>query len=188
MGGTLTMAGTPITPLPPMADAGPAREPARQPARRPERLFTPREPDQKYAIYDDQQDPAFDYKWEPTRIVGLSNARKLGEAHRAGWDFACASEFPDLTGCGYDFPADMVARGLLKNVEANEPIEIDDQVLLKRPKELSLKAREREKRAAYSTVANQMQRLQQAYRPADPRQPGISRRFRPMQDSFAAED
>ena len=175
-------------PVPPMGVEPPVREPTRTPARQSSRFFTPPEVHEKYHIPTEMMDPAYDYMWQPTRIAGQSNQRKLSEFHRSGWDFAKASDFPELSGYGTDYPAGMVERGLLHKLTEDEPMEVDDQILLMRPKELSREARKRDREKAYNQVENQMKRLNQAYRPADPRQPGVQRRHRPMGDEGYSEE
>ena len=175
-------------PVPPMGVEPPTREPARSAARQPARFFTAPEAHEKYHIPVEMMDPAYDYMWQPTVIAGQPNQRKLSEFHRSGWDFAKSSDFAELSGYGVEYPQAMVDRGLLHVVSADEPMEVDGQILLMRPKELSKAARKKDAERAYSQVENQMKRLQQAYRPADPRQPGVQRRHRPMADDGYTEE
>lgn len=181
MGGGLIMVG-PMT----SATTPPERTPARTSGRGPS-FFTPPEAHEKYEIPASEQDPSRDYFWAPTRIAGQPND-KLGQYYRAGWEPEVASNFPRISGFGTEYPKKMIDLGLLKNVDPNDPVLLDDLMLVSRPKEMSRAAREKEKKVAYEQVANQMQRLNQAYRPADPRRPGISRRFRPLDDTGYSEE
>ena len=187
------MAGLPPPPrrtesVPPMSDAEPGREPARVLARAPQ-YFTPPEAHEKYEIPLDEQDPSKDYFWAPTRIAGQPNP-KLSQYYRAGWQPEAASNFPRISGYGTEYPKSMIDRGLLHNVGADEPVvnDNDDLMLLSRAKEMSRAARKRDAEVAHRQVINQMERLNQAYRPADPRRPGVSRRIRPLEDAGYSEE
>lgn len=151
--------------IPPMgADASdaPVREPSRQSARRAARYTVP-EPHEKFEIPPHMIPKGMDPLWLPVTIAGAPNPL-VGDYYRAGWQPAAASDFPELSGYGTEYPESMVSRGLLKNVGAEEPIVKDGLMLVLRPKELSAAAREYEKSEANAQVDNQMRRLKQASR------------------------
>ena len=124
--------------------------------------------------------------WLPTRIAGQPNA-KLGQYYRVGWMPSPAKDFPKISGYGTEYPPVMIERGLLQNVTADEPIIIDDLMLVERPLELSQRARLAEKQAAKERVDNQMRRLQAAYR-MNFDGGGVRRQIRPLSDEGYSQE
>lgn len=189
------MAGSPPIPqvpgrvaIPPMgADTQetPVREPARQSARRAVRYAVP-EPHEKYEIPPHMIPKGMDPLWLPVTIAGAPNPL-VGDYYRAGWQPATSADFPELSGYGTEYPPAMISRGLLKNVEAEEPIIKDGLMLVLRPKELSAAARAEEGREANAMVDNHLRRLKQASRSF--RGSEIKRgRYAPMPDSPRPDD
>lgn len=166
-------------------DRVPERVSARQPVRRESRPYVPPPPHRKYHIDPRDIPPGMDALWLPTRIGGEPN-RQVGQYYRSGWQPATAEMFPEISGYGVEFPANMVEAGLLENVRADAPIVVDDQMLVLRPKELSRAAAAEHERQSHDQVAIQMQRLKQVSR--DFRGTEIRRRHAPMPDMAPRED
>lgn len=148
-----------------MAPMGVEREPSRESSRAPSRGYLPPEPHEKYELYPDEHPDGMDLMWLPTKIAGMPNPQ-VAQYYRAGWQPAAAKDFPRISGFGTEFPQAMIDAGLLETVRPDAPVVIDDQMLVLRPKELSRRAHQNNKRAADDMVANQMARLKQAYRNA----------------------
>ena len=156
-----------------------SRESARTSARVSTRDYLPPEPHEKYELLPEEFPPGMDLMWLPTKIAGMPND-KVGQYYRARWEPAKAEDFPRLSGFGTDYPQAMIDAGLLDNVRADAPVIIDDQMLVMRPKELSRRAAKARAAAADDQVANQMARLNQAYRNA--RGVGVRRKIGAMPD------
>lgn len=154
------------------------RDPARQSSRRSDRMFTAPEPHQKYEVYDEEFPEGTDLLWLPTVIAGMENKRAVMEHHRAGWIPAAAKDFPRLSGYGHEVPEALLSRGLVDKVDADDPIVIDGQMLVMRPKHMSVRAHRERELAAQTQVENQMQRLRQASRAFRGTQ--THRRFAPL--------
>ena len=162
-----------------------ARESARTSSRVSVRDYTPPEPHEKYELLPDEFPSGMDLMWLPTKIAGMPND-KVGQYYRAHWQPAKAEDFPRLSGYGTEYPQAMIEAGLLDNVRADAPVIIDDQMLVMRPKELSRRAAKARASAADEQVANQMARLQQAYRNA--RGVGVKRNFGRLPDMAPQAD
>ncbi len=143
-------------------------------ARRPVRDYTPPEPHEKYELLPDEFPDGMDLMWLPTKIAGMPND-KVAQYYRAGWQPARAEDFPRLSGFGTDYPQAMIDAGLLDIVRPDAPVITDDQMLVMRPKEMTRRAERARAAAANDQVANQMQRLSQAYRNA--RGVGVKRNY-----------
>lgn len=139
------------------------REPARQPSRQTSRPYLQPEPHNKYEIPADQIPPGMDAMWLPTKIAGMPNPQ-VAQYYRAGWQPARAQDFPEQSGYGVDFPQMMIDAGLLENVKADAPVIIDDQMLVLRPRELSVRAHQQRAKQADEQVDIQMRRLRQVSR------------------------
>ena len=141
------------------------RESSRQSSRSPARAYLPPEPHEKYELLPEEFPSDMDLNWLPITIAGAPND-KVGQHYRAGWQPARAEDFKRISGYGVEYPPSMIKAGLLQNVEADAPVIIDGQMLVMRPKELSLRAARQQANDADSQVANQMARLNQSYRNA----------------------
>ncbi len=178
------MHGNRSHPQPMEDDLAPPQEPVRIESRRSERYTVP-EPHERFELYPEEVPSGMDPTWQPISIMGQPN-EKLAQFYRAGWQPAAAKDFPRVSGYGVEYPQAMIDAGLLRNVEANAPVLLDNQILLLRPKELSVRAERRRNRDAVDQVTTQMNRLSQAYRSA--RGVGVQRRHAPMPDMAPARD
>ncbi len=153
--------GNPLGPE--VTEALAAREPSRMSDRVPSRAYSPPEPHEKYALFEEEIPPNMDAKWLPTKIMGAEN-RDVMEAHKSGWIPARASDIPRISGYGVEYPQALIDAKLVTPIGAEAPIVIDDLMLVFRPVELSERARRAQQKASGEQVRNQMRRLQQAYR------------------------
>lgn len=160
------------------------REPSRTSARSSARMYRAPESHEKYEVWPEEIPDGMDLQWLPTKIAGMPNP-KVGQYYRAGWMPAKSEDFPRVSGYGVDFPEAMIAAGLLENVKSDAPIVIDDQMLVMRRKELSVRAERESIEEAKGQVNNQMRRLQQASRAF--RGTEIKRQHAPMPDMPRAD-
>lgn len=148
---------------PPVTGAAPSTAAKGASAPLPPSFYAP-EPHQKYAIPESRRKPDMDYLWLPTQVFGMPNDRSIMEHYRMGWVPATAEEFPDISGYGTKYPQQLIDRGLVRNVEAGDVLDVDGLILMERPLELSIQGRKHAEREAADRVNNQMRRLQAAYR------------------------
>lgn len=127
------------------------------------RAFTPPEPDKIFDIPAEDIPGDMDAFWEPLSIVGSPNKQQLSELMRSGWEPARAEDFPRQSGYGHQLPGNLVSRGFLTEVQADDPIVQREMMLLIRPKALSQRARQKQNAEARHIVDNQMDRLRAQY-------------------------
>ncbi len=151
--------------MPPMGYEA-QRVPAKEPARNASRNRVLPEPHETYEIAPDELMEGMDHFWMPTRISGQPNP-DIRDFYEAGWEPAAAKDFPRQSGYGREYPASMIAAGLLENVGPNDAVIRKDLMLVVRPKHLSQRAEQATKARAVDQVRNQYARLQQSYRGRD---------------------
>jgi hypothetical protein len=138
-------------------------------------------PHEKYQIPEELRDPDMDYLWLPSSIFGEPNKRAIAQHFRMGWVPAQAKDFPHISGYGADYPAELVARGLVDNVRPDDILEVDGLMLVQRPLAVSQMARKQMAAEAADRVNNQFRRLQSQYR-ANFEGGGVKRAIRPLAD------
>lgn len=143
-------------------DRLPAREYYR--AMAPSRLRSPSQPHEKYHIDPKAFPEGCRVEWVPDKVNGWPTGQ-VGIYEGNGWIPARACDFPEKSGYGEEHHPSILRGGYVKNVQADDCIEIDDQILFVRPEELCRRADQELKRAAQEQIETQAQRLNQAYRP-----------------------
>lgn len=139
------------------------REESRSSSRTSSRMYQAPEAHEKYEVWPEEIPSGMDLQWLPTRIAGAPNPQVM-QYYRAGWQPAKSSDFSRISGFGVDVSPAMLDAGLLEIVKGDAPVVVDDQMLVMRPKELTLKAERQRNTAADEMVVNQMRRLQQTSR------------------------
>jgi hypothetical protein len=122
-------------------------------------------PDGHLKYHIDKRDfvPDCDHEWVAVRVNGMDTGqlrRSLGH----GWVAARAKDFPELSGWGVQYSEAIRRSGLVKKVADDDTIEIDGEMLMVRPAEMSVQAERNRLRTAREQVDTQMQRLEMASR------------------------
>lgn len=121
----------------------------------------PIEPSEKFDLTRFQLDPKMDFLFAGTRIpyTTLKNPR-LDQFRRAGWAFARAADFPELSGYKPGDKADrrLIELGLESEVRADDPVILDNNVLMMRPKRLSDEARRELDAAARRQITDHLRK------------------------------
>lgn len=104
-----------------------------------------------------------DHVWVPVRVNGMDSGQ-LRQYLARGWVPARACDFPKHSGYGVEYGDNLRRGNYVPNVAADDPIEIDGEMLLLRAAELSQKAEAERMRNAHQLVDVQMQRLELASR------------------------
>ena len=144
--------GHPQQSLPPV-DYDTARDEVREEFRDDDYIrIKPRDPSQKYELPRGTHQRGMDYLWASTRVpfTNLKNKR-LDDFRRAGWKMARAADFPELSHYKPQQQANrrLIELGLEEDVRADDPVILDNLVLLMRPKALTQEAeRERDQLAS----------------------------------------
>lgn len=121
----------------------------------------PREPHEKYDLPRGTAQRGMDYLWAATRIPYTTlKSRRLDEFRRAGWKFARAADFQELSGYR---PRDQVNRrfvelGIDDDVRADDPVILDNSVLMMRPKALTAEAERERDQAAANQINDHLRR------------------------------
>jgi|SRR5215472_923389 len=113
----------------------------------------------KYHIHREDFVPDCDHEWVPVRVNGLDSGQ-LRRSMGHGWVPARACDFPQLSGYGVEYSDNLRRAGYVPNVQADDPIEIDGQMLMIRAAELSKRAEVDRLKAAQDQVDTQMRRLE----------------------------
>ena len=144
-------------PLAALADAG-GRAPARTEARRPVR-FAPVQPENRYTIPPNRIPAGMTAEWKALSVFGVPNRNHMVELCRAGWVPAKASDFPEFSGYGTDFAPAVLAMGNMKPCQADDPVVINQLILMLRPKEYSDEAVEQHRADSRTQMNDQLRRL-----------------------------
>lgn len=117
----------------------------------------PREPHEKFELPKNAKVPrGMDFMWGSLRIpYSTQRNPRLSQFRQAGWQFARAADFPELS--GYKPEAEVNQRfielGIDQEVRPDDPVVMDNQsVLMMRPKTLSQQAETEDKRRAATQI------------------------------------
>lgn len=104
-----------------------------------------------------------DHVWVPIRVNGM-NSGQLDQYLKNGWVPARACDFPKHSGYGEQYNDALRRKHYVSDVQADDPIEIDGEMLMLRAAELSQAAEVERIKQARNMVDVQMQRLEMASR------------------------
>lgn len=170
------MAGQMSNAIRPDATRGEDRDTGREYAR-----IKPREPHEKYAIPANRRQAGMDYFLAAVKIRGMPNPR-FTDYWRAGWRPVKASALPEMSGIDLNPDQSLVDLGIVRAVNPDDPIILDDLMPMMRPKQMSeASAAEQASRAAQQVddhlrtqrdkstraVGAKNTRIQRHYGPAD---------------------
>lgn len=174
----------PRPPVPPLASA--ERTEPRDDGRSQEFIrHTPAEPHEKYDIPEHRRVRGMSYLWASKFEARTTiTSRRLEAYMNAGYHFVRAADMPELSRFKPNTEANqrLVQLGFAKDVQADDPTELDGMVLLYRPSHLTAEAEDELSRRAKRQINDHLRKT----REDSERQIGANRTV--MRQNFAPPD